>query len=834
MLKQGEPVRNAPLTLWERTLLLLLLSVGAALRFWQLGDKSLGGDEVAWADRFLSDGILYPATHLAQGQNHLGYTVPTRLLMEVLGRSDFALRFLPAALGVATLAVAWVLGRTLAGRLGGFGLTVLLAISFFPLAYARQARGYGGVVFFVTLAAYFLYAAWVHGGRSRWLGYIIGVVGSGYNHPYTALGIAGLGAWVLVQWLTASDRRAATRRFLHYLLASILALAILLALYSPGLSAYVSQASRTDLPEYTGYSVAGLLDLVTRLGPRLPEAGTAILLLLAAIGIIAHGREWRKLSLVILWFALPVLALWISRYFFTQRFLIFVAPPYLMLAVWGIIALGRLAARWRKEAATLVSVGVLSVLAAFGLYGIIPTLAPDETIYEDAPYLDWHGLSDYLKAHGAEEDVIAIPSRLWKEEMDAARVWYGLPLRTILLVQGTDMNGLNELLAQYDQPRRTWWLVTPPANVSPEAPGVTFGSLMLWQPAPEALNREQALSQSASVLEGLVTARKAHKDLCWTVYFVSRPLAAAYVELGKPAEAARAVKEIICRPASDWGSELLLARALSALGDPCGAAKALASAQSRNAPARELKRYDYLASDCPTESNHAAPPVISPQAADPYQYEGWRRIAGYIGAHGSEEDVLAIVTYTGQDEVIEAERWYGMPPRAVPLIGSEDGLEQFLAQYDKPRRTWWLLAPPAEMLPDAVIGTWGGLTLLSPSPQAVDRQGALAQSVQVLESLVQERIKIIGVRRAVYLMSRPLAVAYLELGKPDEALRVIKAVPYRPQDDWQSDIVLARVRAALKEPCNARFALESAEKRGAPADVLERYTFLTNGCPPRK
>jgi uncharacterized membrane protein len=832
MMDQDKPALHLPILTWERILLWLLLLAGAALRFWELGEKSLVSDEVQYADMFLNQGILYPLTHFGVGQNHPGYSVPTRLLMEVLGRSEFALRFVPAALGVAALAAAWALGRALSGRLVGFGLMILLIVSCLPLAYARQARGYAGSLFGSVLAAYFLYTAWTRAERARWWGYAGALVVAVYSHLYSGLAMVALGLWLTLQWLTSPDRSLARARFRQYLMATGAAVGLLAILYAPAVAAYRTYATGGQWYTNLQYTPSGLLQLLDILGPRLPSNGVLFLVGLAILGAATQARRWRQGSLALLWLVVPLLILWLSRFYVTKRFLIFLAPAYLLLIVWGAVALGRWLGRWRKAAPAWLSALILVATAGAAAPSFPAAMVP---VSPEADYLyryyHWRGIADYLATHGSEEDVLAVVMHTWMGELPAAVRWYRLPRRAVLLNQSVE--GLEQWLAQYDRPRRTWWLVMPPPATLTEALVGRYAGMSLLLPTPGPLSRQEALASGVQVLESLWQERRADPKVKGPAYQVARPLAAAYLEWGRPAEAVRTIKETPDRPWSDWPNDILLAQAMAALGEPCNARQALDSAQRRAVPLAEWERYGYLTYACPNEGGFAPTPLPpSPEPDDPYKYYGWRKVAEYLAEHGSEEDVLVVVTHTPTGAIISPEGWYRLPGRAVLLIQREDDLERWLAQYDRPRRTWWLVAPPHDALPQ--VGTWGGLTLLLPSAQALPRSDALASGVQVLESLFQERRNKANLRASAYLLSRPLAAAYLESGKPDEAIRVIKATPNRPAHDWQNDILLARARAALGEPCSARIALDSAKGRGAPADVLEQYAYLTKGCPPRK
>lgn len=581
----------------ERFFLLLLLLEGATLRLWRLGEASLTGDEMAWADLFLSKDILYPALNFGKGQNHAGYTVPTRLLIEVLGRSEFAVRFVPAALGIATLAAMWVLGKALMGRKAGLILVSLFAISYHPVVYSRVGRGYAIAIFFVSLVAYFLYTAWMRGGSWRWFGYAVAVVGAGYSHLYTGLPVAALGAWVVLQWATTPDRSRARERLIQYLIASEQAIIILVILYAPGLSMYVGQVIGQKLPQILDYSLATVLRMMVNMGPVLPQGGNVLLPMLALIGVIAQVRSWRKLSLLLLWFAGPILALWTTRFYAAERFLLPIAPAYLLLVACGIMAVGRAAARWHAQASSTVVVGALAVLLGLGLMGVIPTLDPAVPLYKNQPNNDWRGMAEYLKLNGSQDDVVLSAILGRPEETSAAFHWYHMPERLVHLLHFG--GGIEKITTMYDKPRRTWWLMKLPVQIPVGANSASFGTVAVVQFKEDVMSKEEVLAASIQVLENVPPSWQNNPYMRAQTYLVTRLVAEAYLELGKPAEALRVIKATPNRPKNDWQNDILLARARAALGEPCNARFALDYAQGHGAPAEVLEQYSYLTKGCP-------------------------------------------------------------------------------------------------------------------------------------------------------------------------------------------------------------------------------------------
>jgi hypothetical protein len=140
----------------ERLLLLAIVVVGAALRFWGLGSVGLHGDEETMAmptahivehgTPILPSGMFYPR---AIGQLYL-----MAASVAAFGETEWALRLPSALCGVALIVLAYFVGRRfLAPR---WNLAFVAAVALLPefIVDAQTARMY---VFFVTsVAAYLL------------------------------------------------------------------------------------------------------------------------------------------------------------------------------------------------------------------------------------------------------------------------------------------------------------------------------------------------------------------------------------------------------------------------------------------------------------------------------------------------------------------------------------------------------------------------------------------------------------------------------------------------------------------------------------------------------
>jgi hypothetical protein len=136
----------------------------------ELEDGSLEYRPVAWRDTFFRNKV----------NNHLGYTIPTRLLHDTWARfaaspgrpfSEPVLRLLPLLASLGSIAIIGLLTTRYAGPIAGLGAAFFLALNPWYLRYSVEARGYSQAIFFLLLVFAFLIPALRRGRWRDWLGF---------------------------------------------------------------------------------------------------------------------------------------------------------------------------------------------------------------------------------------------------------------------------------------------------------------------------------------------------------------------------------------------------------------------------------------------------------------------------------------------------------------------------------------------------------------------------------------------------------------------------------------------------------------------------------------
>jgi 4-amino-4-deoxy-L-arabinose transferase-like glycosyltransferase len=153
------------LTAFERAAMAGAVLLAALLRFWAIDAKTIWLDEAfsIWvADLSLPELLRFVAS--------VDHHPPLYYLLQhgwqvALGDSAFAVRSLPALLGVATVPLLYAAGRRLMDGTTALVAALLLAVSPFHVRYGQEARMYA-LMTLLAAAALFCLAVWLADSRA--------------------------------------------------------------------------------------------------------------------------------------------------------------------------------------------------------------------------------------------------------------------------------------------------------------------------------------------------------------------------------------------------------------------------------------------------------------------------------------------------------------------------------------------------------------------------------------------------------------------------------------------------------------------------------------------
>jgi mannosyltransferase len=301
-------------------LLVAILLLALGLRFYRLGAQSLWNDEgtsVAVAQRD-------PATIARDAAQDIHPPLYYWLLggwVRLAGTSEAAVRSLSALLGVALVALTYLLGRLLAGRWAGLAAAFLAAIDPFQVYYSQEARMYILAAFLAAGAVLALLRLVDHSPMSNSRGLwapLLALVGLEAAGLYTHYSFVFVILVLNLAYLLQLRRNGGTRQVWPWAGSQI---AVVL-LYLPWLPIAVRQATTWPSP---AQAIPLLPALATTwrwlaFGPTIETAAVALPLLAAALlalaGVISLAAGWvwppapRKAwnaGLLALWVGLPVI-----------------------------------------------------------------------------------------------------------------------------------------------------------------------------------------------------------------------------------------------------------------------------------------------------------------------------------------------------------------------------------------------------------------------------------------------------------------------------------------------------------------------------------------------
>lgn len=493
-------VTQPPARRTDLVALLAIVAVGAILRFYALGAKTIWLDEAfsIWiANHPLAE--IFP--WLIRIDHHPPlYYVSLHFWQALFGDIQGPVRALSALCGTLAIPVFYLATRRLFNTPTALIATLILALSPFHVRFAQEARMYAlltlaaaGVLYFT---ARLLTETLGQSRRSTWIGLGVCQAAAMLNHNTAtvllplALNVSGLGILFLVRRgrLHASLVGLTDPRFFRRWLGGQ---AVAVLLWLPWALPFVIQARVVDhefwlqpptlgtiLDTFHNFNLAFLPGWL-----RLGSLWDLLFWLLAAWGVYALRRSPDRAGLLLGLFLIPILGellVSLRRPIFYDRTLIYTTLPYYMLVAVGIRDL--VAPADARQAPRARRIGGAAALAAIVLLSAL-------SIYTYFAYFQkegWDQAAAYV-AHEVEPGDLVLFNATWVQipfeyyfrHFDTGAALRGLPVnlfdRGVLEPKMTegDVPHLAELIEGRDQV----WLVyshdwyTDPAQIIPRELG---------------------------------------------------------------------------------------------------------------------------------------------------------------------------------------------------------------------------------------------------------------------------------------------------------------------------------------------------------------------------
>ncbi len=393
-----------PTAFWVASL--AILAGAFALRIHALDAPNLTGDEWFML-RNHDEGVGWIVHQAHTFEPHpLLYYLGLAGWIEMAGRGEFALRFPSVAFGVILVAALTALGRSLLGGRAGLIAGALAALNPYQLAESQNARNYE-MVAAASAVASLLFLRALRGGRRReWVAYGIAMLVALNVHYDAALILASHVAYVLIlrTWPIVGKviRRASAKPPSDMVIQRswLLTTATIAVVFGAWL-VYAWPA----LAAYHGYFPTPVgIDRVLLRSLATFTFGTlaSIRQVLPALGLAVVAGAWLALTrpksalFLGLYVLLPIAAvsvLFLVRPMYDERYLIVLAPGYLVVLAAGIEGL----IRWFWPA------GVLLGITAVGLSWPMVQQTYAASLVDRG---DYRSMARWVSTYGAADDPI--------------------------------------------------------------------------------------------------------------------------------------------------------------------------------------------------------------------------------------------------------------------------------------------------------------------------------------------------------------------------------------------------------------------------------------------
>lgn len=354
--KDGAP-RGARWLHWG--CLTAVMALGAALRFYGLADESAWCDEALTLrhlpaeslrcylrDAFAEDPrlSLWPLYYIVQ----YGWS-------QVAGNGLTGMRLLPVFLGLGSIILVYILGRSMYGGAGGLWAAWAFAVSLVQIYYAQEMRFYALLNLLALASMAALWRAQHGNARPAWALHLLLNALILWTHGFSPLFFAAQGAWLLIvywrRWRPLLLWGAA-----HGALAAAFVVWAVLSRYD--LTTHAAEGYNDMPPGWRELINAWVLLSGGRFSNANPAAYLpggvsfdlfiAVLPLLAGAVLLRDALHWdaerprqdgKALCLLLCWAAIPLLGLFIIslcwRPIFFPRYILYSAAPFsLLLGAW--------------------------------------------------------------------------------------------------------------------------------------------------------------------------------------------------------------------------------------------------------------------------------------------------------------------------------------------------------------------------------------------------------------------------------------------------------------------------------------------------------------------
>ncbi len=197
---------------FQTSCLILILAVSAFLRFYQIGEESIWGDEASTLGLVSQPSFDAISRAITTSEaNPPLYFFLAKMWGGVFSNSLVSIRSFSAVISLLTIPLFWFLARRMIGDGTSLLATLFLGLSPFHLWYAQEARMYSLLVFWEVLIVLFAFDLWSRPlSPRRWIlesaGLFVATAGAVFTHFYYLFIVAFVGLYWMFH-LTIFGRR---------------------------------------------------------------------------------------------------------------------------------------------------------------------------------------------------------------------------------------------------------------------------------------------------------------------------------------------------------------------------------------------------------------------------------------------------------------------------------------------------------------------------------------------------------------------------------------------------------------------------------------------------
>ena len=185
---------KVPLRFRSLYFLALIVVIGAILRFWNLSTWSL------WMDEVLTVLHAKQLSIDSLGINPLPYFA-VKLSLSTWGADEWGARFIPCIVGIATIPLMFLMGRSLVNTRVGIFAAAFVALSNWHLYWSQNSRGYIFTFLFGMLTAWSFYVAIQHDRPLMVIGSLFAAICLILSHTLSIFILPALAGYAASFWV---------------------------------------------------------------------------------------------------------------------------------------------------------------------------------------------------------------------------------------------------------------------------------------------------------------------------------------------------------------------------------------------------------------------------------------------------------------------------------------------------------------------------------------------------------------------------------------------------------------------------------------------------------